>query len=649
MATTYNLSPEALEYQKHLAELRATGQKSPELSVPGLLYSPDYVDQFGNQVAVYDPNYYNQSPGGLGAAAAPPKLITKAGEAYSLSTQGAQAAYNTEVAKTPVAPTTQPTIQPQVAPTTVAAQPIQPVSGANLPESTIPPQIATLPNLQPGSQGNDVLTLQNYLVSQGYLTQDELNTGPGIYGPKTTAAVAKMQQQLGIDPQGNPGFFGPLTKTALQGGQGGGQIAELQKQVQELQGKADTIKNAEGQGLTPGSTYQQAVDFLASKNIKIDPSKATTNPVGSWQKTYQDLFVQLGLDKVKDNINSNIAEISKLDNELIDKIAEVNDNPWLSEGVRVGRIQKLQDKYEQKKGVLANTLRLYQDTYNSGREEAQFMVSTALQQYNADRNFDLNEQKFLADQAEAAAEARANLGKIDPSRFKEVQGGLYDVQTGEFVVAPKTGMSDLTIAQIQSTLNQITGQFDNEPIVKNYNIISEGYDFAKSLVNKGTSTASDDQGLIYAFAKAMDPNSVVREGEYATVQKYAQSWAETYGFNAARIFSNAPFLTKEARENMVNTIGLKFQSTEKNYDNVRGEYQRRIDEVKTGQLSGSLTDYSGAFTDTEETLDDLDFTITQNQTSFNTRELLIEAIVNVSGFDRQTVADRVYSLIPDKK
>jgi hypothetical protein len=29
--------------------------------------------------------------------------------------------------------------------------------------------------------------------------------------------------------------------------------------------------------------------------------------------------------------------------------------------------------------------------------------------------------------------------------------------------------------------------------------------------------------MVYAFAKIMDPESVVREGEYETVKKYSQS------------------------------------------------------------------------------------------------------------------------------
>jgi len=62
----------------------------------------------------------------------------------------------------------------------------------------------------------EVEQLQKYLVSQGYMTQAEMNLGPGYYGPKTTAAVAKLQTKLGVDTAGYPGYWGPKTLAKLQ-------------------------------------------------------------------------------------------------------------------------------------------------------------------------------------------------------------------------------------------------------------------------------------------------------------------------------------------------------------------------------------------------------------------------------------------------
>jgi hypothetical protein len=148
---------------------------------------------------------------------------------------------------------------------------------------------------------------------------------------------------------------------------------------------------------------------------------------------------------------------------------------------------------------------------------------------------------------------------------------------------------------VQRRLDAAIKGFDAQPIVKTIQKQAEAASLAESF-DPNTKNPADDQALIYAFAKAMDPDSVVREGEYATIQKYSQSWAQTFGFDMARIFSNTAFLTPEARANMKATILAKYKVGRAQYDNVRNEYGRRIDRItgKTGGLE-ELTDYGAAF------------------------------------------------------
>ena len=64
-------------------------------------------------------------------------------------------------------------------------------------------------NLQPGQRGPEVEQLQQFLLSQRLLTQEQIATGPGIYGPQTTAAVRQWQENNGVDNTSGPGFWGP--------------------------------------------------------------------------------------------------------------------------------------------------------------------------------------------------------------------------------------------------------------------------------------------------------------------------------------------------------------------------------------------------------------------------------------------------------
>jgi len=86
-------------------------------------------------------------------------------------------------------------------------------------------------SLSPGSSGEDVKALQAYLstqinpkTGQPYLTNEQIATGPGIYGPQTTAAVKAWQENNGVDNSTGPGVWGPRTIAASQGGVGAGSL-----------------------------------------------------------------------------------------------------------------------------------------------------------------------------------------------------------------------------------------------------------------------------------------------------------------------------------------------------------------------------------------------------------------------------------------
>lgn len=137
--------------------------------------------------------------------------------------------------------------------------------------------------------------------------------------------------------------------------------------------------------------------------------------------------------------------------------------------------------------------------------------------------------------------------------------------------------------------------FDAQPAVKRAQLAAEAVQFVNSM-DLNTQNPSDDQALIYAFAKAMDPESVVREGEYATAQKYAQSWVKSFGKGVEMALAGTGFLSVEARQNMRKTIQAKYRATKTQYDNLRREYGRKINKI-TGKADGEeyLTDYGGGF------------------------------------------------------
>jgi len=75
-----------------------------------------------------------------------------------------------------------------------------------LPEPTTYQQqlinVAMQPELARGARGPEVQELQQRLVAGGHMTPAEVATGPGVFGPRTQAALMRAQRALGLPPTG---------------------------------------------------------------------------------------------------------------------------------------------------------------------------------------------------------------------------------------------------------------------------------------------------------------------------------------------------------------------------------------------------------------------------------------------------------------
>lgn len=171
----------------------------------------------------------------------------------------------------------------------------------------------------------------------------------------------------------------------------------------------------------------------------------------------------------------------------------------------------------------------------------------------------------------------------DMYRHEGGNGSIFGVQPGDNV--------KLTPQQ-NTIVNSIAGAFDNEAAVKTYNVLQAAIQTIRATDNN-TKNPADDQQLIYQFAKVMDPDSVVRESEYDTVQQYAQALLTKKGMDIKRVFDANGFLTPEARENLKTVIERRFESQKKLYDKIYDEYGRRINErLNINDGSKYITQYS---------------------------------------------------------
>lgn len=92
-------------------------------------------------------------------------------------------------------------------------------------------------------------------------------------------------------------------------------------------------------------------------------------------------------------------------------------------------------------------------------------------------------------------------------------------------------------------------------------------------------SSSQRQGIISDYAKALDPDSVVREGEYATVAKYSSSWGEKTLSEVKQFLAGDGTLSDDAAKKVVDAItsrGKNYMDQEKA---IRDQYTKKINKA----------------------------------------------------------------------
>lgn len=123
---------------------------------------------------------------------------------------------------------------------------------------------------------------------------------------------------------------------------------------------------------------------------------------------------------------------------------------------------------------------------------------------------------------------------------------------------------DEKTASMEDTLRQ---NYVKMPEVANYKEVASAFNSATSAGN----TLAGDLNLVYAFAKAMDPGSVVREGEQIMIQRTGGVFDRLKGM--VESISGGARLTPEIRMALMNELNTRVLSLQQQHDSVRGQYE----------------------------------------------------------------------------
>ena len=306
------------------------------------------------------------------------------------------------------------------------------------PTSPTPPQAPTAPTAPPVAPQTQQATLTSpdgkskTVVNVGSSEASQLQTR-GWKLDASGQAVLSVQDALN---------FNPSAPTDLSGGNDG--------TFMDGTGDETTDFNLDESGdFNLNDFTTDPVNQSILEKYGITAPKVSDNPVTSYADTYKQLLGTMGITNIKSEFEKTQQKFTDLQTELNDKISEVNDDPWLTEGVRVGRIRSLQDKYEGRLQILTDQQKLYQSMYEQGVQEAQFVANAAFNQ----QQFDAQQSFNMAQLALQEQEARDNL------RSTNLRDQLAIAQEMRQAAADRSANTEASIENARLNLKMIADMF----------------------------------------------------------------------------------------------------------------------------------------------------------------------------------------------
>lgn len=191
------------------------------------------------------------------------------------------------------------------------------------------------------------------------------------------------------------------------------------------------------------------------------------------------------------------------------------------------------------------------------------------------------------------------------AEINKIEADAQEARTKAKVSGSGGLLNDLPVS-IQNRVLMMAKDFGASDIVKKYNATVDAINIINGIDVK-TQNPADHQTIVYAFAKSLDPESVVREGEYATIKKYAQSLIDKYKKEINQAINGTGFLSEDAIKNIQSTMNNNYRSRKPAYDAAQAETSRVINNVAGREVSGEvLIDYTKTLsgTSTDKNLSD---------------------------------------------
>jgi hypothetical protein len=282
-------------------------------------------------------------------------------------------------------------------------------------------------------------------------------------------------------------------------------------------------------------------------------------PTLDLQSTYDKLYKTPEIQTANQAIIDKQAEIEKVKKAAADEVAKINDNPYLSEATRVGKIDKLQNKANADINNLSGEMGNLQNNLNTLRSNAETQLNLNLKQYDInhqamqDSLSRLNALVSMGALSSASSSDIAQLSAQTGVSTAMLQGVIQKAKTADiapYITTATDNNGNLTIVAVDKN----TGTIINTQSVGGVGKSKTGGDTtvssSKNILQEFNSTASSAKGqtingtywgifpqLVAQYAPTMSLESIYKNyantslgKKYGTPKESAQQIKELYSY-----------------------------------------------------------------------------------------------------------------------
>ena len=220
-------------------------------------------------------------------------------------------------------------------------------------------------------------------------------------------------------------------------------IADIQTKITEAQAQLatartaleretvirDTVQSMAGLGEAYPTEYIKAMGVLTAAispeekkaiydkyGISTLETKAFAAPTATFETTYKRLYEESGLGDIKTKMDAKQDEINKVQADYDAETQKVNEDPWLSEGRRLGKNRVITDMYDKRMSRLNAEYTTFSNQYDRGKSEAENIATRALMAEEKGQTRTKEELNYYIKRAETDIEASKTLKEAEETK-----------------------------------------------------------------------------------------------------------------------------------------------------------------------------------------------------------------------------------------